>query len=54
MSERGQKQTLGRVRLSALLQKRTLQRADRGLIFCLEIALNQVGNFQIVTFCSLA
>jgi hypothetical protein len=28
--------------------------ADRRLIFCLEIALNQVGNFQIVAFGSLA
>ena len=40
--------------MSALCQKRTLHRADRRLIFYLEIALNQVGNFQIVTFSSLA
>jgi hypothetical protein len=35
-------------------QTQTLHRADRRLIFCLEIALNQVGNFQIVAFGSLA
>jgi hypothetical protein len=35
-------------------QKGTLHRADRRLIFCLEIELNQVGNFQIVAFGSLA
>jgi hypothetical protein len=43
--------------MSALGQKQTfvpLYRADRRLIFCLEIALNQVGNFQIVAFGSLA
>ena len=28
--------------------------AELALIFCLEIALNQVGNFQIVAFDSLA
>jgi hypothetical protein len=40
--------------MSALCQKLTLDRTDRGLIFCLEIALNQVGNFEIVAFGSLA
>jgi hypothetical protein len=34
--------------------KRTLHRTDRRLIFCREIALNQVGNFQIIAFGSLA
>ena len=35
-------------------RKQTLHRTDRRLIFCLEIVLNQVGNFQIVAFGSLA
>ena len=55
MSALGQKQTLWGINvMSALPQWQQIAPRGRRLIFCLEIALYQVGNFQIVPFGSLA